>query len=84
MYTEWTKNIKDSKQKTDFENEVKGSSTLIDRLLEILEEREGEQYRAEMSLSTYDTPQWDVKQAHLNGSRSERWFLRQLLESVYD
>lgn len=69
MISAWTKHLKDEQEKDRFRNSVLGSKVVLDRLLEIINEMETDQDRIERDSRIYDTPNWDYKQAHLNGFR---------------
>lgn len=80
MYSEWTKHLKDTKQKENFEKMVYGSKILLDRQKAILDERERQLDRSETNINTYDTPNWDVRQAHKNGYRECLQYLKMLVD----
>lgn len=66
----WTKNLKTPEEKERFENSLKGSRLVLERLVQMLDEEEADIDRSEMNLDTYSTPNWSEKQAHKNGQRS--------------
>lgn len=66
----WTKNLKTPEEKERFENSLKGSRLVLERLAQMLDEEEADIDRSEMNLDTYSTPNWAEKQAHKNGQRS--------------
>jgi hypothetical protein len=76
---EWTKGIHDPKKKEAFEATIRNSHVVLERLYDILVEREGELTSSECTVSDYDTPNWDVRQAHRNGERSQIRKLKDLL-----
>lgn len=66
---QWTSNLKDKKDKEAFELTLRNltNNPAIERLLQIMEE---ESSKLELvTLSSYDIPGWDNKQAHMNGMR---------------
>ena len=70
MLSAWTQHLRnDPKAKEEFEQYVKGSKPLLNRALEIIEEDEKEITSSEISLKSYEVPNWDYKQADLNGYR---------------
>jgi hypothetical protein len=78
----WTKHLKDSQSKTDLENTVRASRTALERLYQILEEKEGVVLRTEITLSDFDQPNWAHKQAFRNGQRAALKEIRELLEFI--
>lgn len=67
--TLWLSDIKDQKEKESMEFILRNNQILVRRLLEILEKYDQEEYRAETSISEYDSPSWSHKQADRNGAR---------------
>lgn len=78
----WTKHLRDSQSKTDFENTVKASRTALERLLQIISEKEGVVLRTETNLSDFDQPNWANKQAFRNGQRAALKEIKELLEFI--
>ncbi len=68
------------KDKEDIEYVLKNNRILIERLLEILEKYDQEEFRAEVTLSEYDSPSWSHKQADRNGARRAFRKVRQLFQ----
>jgi hypothetical protein len=79
MKLDWTKHLKNSEEKTRFENLILGSRPVIERLNKILEEYEKSLNRSETDLTTYETPNWDYRQAHKNGYRACLYRIQELL-----
>lgn len=67
MISAWTKHIKDEAQKEQFKNTILGSKPVLNRLHELLKEIEDDQDSIERNPKMYDSPNWDYRQAHLNG-----------------
>lgn len=67
MISAWTKHIPSDEEKTRFKNAVLGSKIVLTRLQELINEMEEDVNNAELSIKIYDSPNWDHKQAHLNG-----------------
>lgn len=57
-------------EREKFENRVKGSKDVLDRLLTLISQKEEELNRSENVLAQYDNPNWHFRQAHQNGYRS--------------
>jgi hypothetical protein len=69
MITKWTSNLKSQAEVDAFKNEVLGSKRVLSRLQELLKQVEDEQDRIEANPKIYELPNWDYRQAHLNGFR---------------
>lgn len=80
MYVEWTKNLQDPEAKQKFTNSILGASQVLNRLKSIIEEKEQLLDRSEMSIETYNTPNWDQRQAHKNGNRESLAWLKKLVD----
>jgi hypothetical protein len=70
MDINWVKNLSDPKLQEDFKRTVLSARPVLDRLKELIEEKEATLDRAELSVTAYDVPNWDAKQAHMNGIRA--------------
>ena len=79
LSADWTKHLKDSKEKKEFEGIVKTSSFLLQRLANLISEYENEISKTEMKLDAYDSPSWACKQAHLNGRRQSLNRIKELV-----
>lgn len=80
MWVEWTKHLHSAKEKQDFETYVLGSKALLNRLKDIMEEKERALDRSETSIETYSIPNWEYRQAHKNGNRESLQWLKQLVD----
>jgi hypothetical protein len=69
MDVAWTKHLKDPQEKADFERYIQHSKPLLDHLKGLIKQMDTDLERSEMSPKSYDTPNWDYKQAHCNGYR---------------
>lgn len=79
MMSMWTKNLKSPEEKDRFENSLKGSKIVLDRLTELLTEEESEIDRSELNVDTYETSNWASKQAHKNGQRASLRKIKNLI-----
>lgn len=79
MLTIWTKNLKTNEERDNFNNQVLSAKPVLDRLVQILSEREEELERSERSLKAYDNPNWAYMQAHKNGYYSMLQNVRDLI-----
>ena len=66
MISAWTKHLKEE-EKERFKNSILGSKEVLDRLKELLEELKTEADNIELDPKTYGLPNWDYRQADLNG-----------------
>jgi hypothetical protein len=78
MKIQWIANLKEEDKK-DFTNLLHNSTTVIDRLKEIVDQEIKSIDRTENSSSSYETPGWSHKQAFLNGKRAALEDIKQLL-----
>lgn len=67
MISAWTKHLSTEDEKSRFKNQVLGSKIVLDRLKDILKEIETDQDQIERNPNIYNIPNWDYRQAHLNG-----------------
>lgn len=79
MYIEWTKHLKDPENKERFTKEIYSARSVLERLFDILVEKEQSLDRSETNMSVYETPNWDYRQAHKNGNREAISFLKNLI-----
>jgi hypothetical protein len=67
MISAWTKHITDPSEKERFQNTILGSKSVLQRLQVLMNEMKEDVDTQELSIKIYDNPNWDHKQAHLNG-----------------
>lgn len=80
MITAWTRHLKDDDEIAAFSKQIRNSVNVLDRLTEIIKEDLEQLETIENGLKNYDSPNWDNKQAHINGSRSYARKLLKLLD----
>lgn len=66
----WTKNIKNKTDLKRFEDNYKSATPVLERLQELIDQSVDSITDKEISSSSYDSPNWDYKQAHINGMKS--------------
>lgn len=76
---DWTKNLSDKKDKQEFEQIVRNSITVLNRLREIIIEYDTALTKSELNRENYDSPSWSHKQADAIG---ERRGLRRILNLI--
>lgn len=69
MITAWTKHLKDPEEKVKLEKSLKHSRWVLDNLSEILNELERDLNSSELNSKSYDSPNWDYRQADNIGYR---------------
>ena len=79
MYTKWTQHIQDPEDKVHFENKILGSTSVLERLSQILTEEQNLLDRSEMDIKTFDLPNWEYKQAYKNGYRAALEVVKKLI-----
>ena len=65
---DWTKNLP-PERKQGFEDALRNSTLVIDRLRQIMNEWEQSLLAEETTKDQYSSPSWAMLQAHRNGSR---------------
>lgn len=79
MYSRWTQHLKTEEEKESFKKEIYSARTVLERLLDLLNEDEALLDRSEMDQRIYDIPNWDYRQAHKNGVRQQMHATRLLI-----
>lgn len=79
MITAWTKHLQTEEDKQKLEKSIRSARHVLDRLKEILGEMEEELNASELSPKNYDSPNWDYKQAHVNGQKSTLRAIKKLI-----
>ena len=77
---QWTKHIRDEKEKEEFLLILQNSSTVINRLRDILVEELTGINNSECSISDFEDASWSHKQAYRNGERARIKKLLDLLQ----
>lgn len=67
MISAWTKHLKTEEEKLQFKNEVLGSKNVLKRQQELLNEMKEDVEGIELSTKVYDIPNWEHRQADING-----------------
>lgn len=69
MISAWTDHLKDPEEKERFKKHILSSKAVLERLQEILNQIEDDYDRTELNSKIYDLPNWDYRQADMNGGR---------------
>lgn len=80
MYSIWTSNLKEEKDKELFRSKVTYSKTVLQRLDQIIEEQAKELTDSSTSLKSFDNPNWALKQAYIQGYIARGKSLRKLMD----
>jgi hypothetical protein len=70
MLTVWTKNLKTEEERQNFNNMLLGARPVLERLMELVVEKEESLGKSERTIKAYDNPNWAYQQAHKNGCAS--------------
>lgn len=70
MISAWTSHLETEEEKQRFKNQVLGSKAVLDRLAQLLAQREKDMEVIELNTTVYDRPNWDYRQAHNNGFKA--------------
>jgi hypothetical protein len=74
----WTTGLTEA-EASRINDTVVHATVLLDRLRVIIQTKQDLILREESSFSQYDTPNWEYRQAHLNGRKQE---LKELLDLI--
>lgn len=79
MISAWTDHLKTDEEKQQFKNQVLGSKQVFKRLQELINRIEDDLNNAELDTRIYDNPNWEYRQADMNGSRRTLRTIRKLI-----
>lgn len=79
MLTVWTKNLKTVEEQDNFNNQLLGARPVLERLMELLNEKEASLEASERSVKAYENPNWSHLQAHKNGCSSMLSSIKELI-----
>lgn len=69
MISAWTDHLKTDEEKKQFKNQVLGSKAVLKRLHDLINKEEDNLERLELNSKIYDLPNWEYRQADINGCR---------------
>lgn len=67
MYLEWTAHLPTQEERDNFKRTVLAARPVLERLTTILDKKEKELERVELSPEAFDNPNWAYRQAYRNG-----------------
>lgn len=67
MISAWTKACRSEEEKQELSNQINGSKVTLTRLQQLLDEMKCDCDNIEMNTKIYDLPNWDYRQADVNG-----------------
>lgn len=79
MLTAWTKNLKTPEEQDNFTNQLLGARPVLERLTDLLTEKEVELDRSERTQKAYENPNWAYLQAHRNGYAGALQAIKELI-----
>lgn len=79
MLAAWSQHLRDPEEKARYETSIKHSSWVLDQLNTMLDKVESGLDRQERTPSSYDSPNWDYRQAHANGYRQCLHMIKSLI-----
>lgn len=79
MWIKWTSNLQTEDEINSFRNQVYAAKPVLERVRQLLDEKEAAIDRSEINPSTYENPSWSHMQAYKNGIRAACSDLRLLL-----
>jgi superfamily I DNA and/or RNA helicase len=80
MYTIWTSHLDEEATKDRFRMSVSAAKTILDRLKDIISEREQVINSIETGVEIYSKPGWDALLAHYNGEKAALKFIKKLID----
>lgn len=79
MISAWTKHVKDPAEREQLEKSLRHSKWVLDQLKVLLDNIEVDVERQEISPRSYDSPNWEFRQAHSNGFRQCLHLVKKLI-----
>lgn len=79
MQSAWVKNLKTKEEQERFFNTLQGARPVLERLDELLTEKQDTLDRTERTIKAYDNPNWAYQQAHKNGCASMLMAVKELI-----
>lgn len=70
MIGAWTSHLKDQTTKDNFEDQIRRSQEVLERLDALLKQELAQQEATELTVKAFDTPNWAERQAFYNGYRA--------------
>ena len=70
MQIAWTKHLKNPEEQQRFESHILSAKPVLDRLYDLLKEAQQDIDERELSFKIFDQPNWDYRQAYINGFKS--------------
>lgn len=84
MISAWTSHLKTEEEKEAFRKEVLGSRRVLQRLEQLLKIEEDGLDKAELNTTIYEIPNWDYRQADMNGVRRMLRTVRKIINLDQD
>lgn len=75
----WTSHLETDEEKNSFIKHLQGSREILDRLVQLIEDKERDLGSSERTMKAYENPNWAYLQAHKNGYASAMNIIKQLI-----
>ena len=79
---DWLRHLQDPQARTDFEELLRNSTTVLTRLRDILDEKDRQLTTSEFSTEEFSNPSWAYKEANRIGRRSQLKEIKDLLRFI--
>lgn len=79
MIIQWTSHLKDQEERDRFQRLVLSAKPVLERLSELLDERNKAIDVIETGVEKYKQPGWDAIQAHYNGEKATIKYIKKLI-----
>lgn len=79
MKIQWTSHLKTEDERKNFENRVLSAKDILERLAELIEDREKAINTVETGVNIYTVPGWEGALAHYNGEKASLKYIKNLI-----
>jgi hypothetical protein len=80
MFVDWTKNLKTDEEKQHFEDRIRSSKDVLERLMQLLKERTDSIDMQTTTLKSFDSPNWANRRAFMDGFKSCSKIINKLID----
>ena len=80
MITQWYSHLKDEEEIRRFKQSVSNSKVALDRLKDLIEDREKAINSIETGVEIYTKAGWDALLAHYNGEKASLKYVKRLID----
>ena len=79
MKIQWTSHLDNEEEKERFRSHIQGSKDILDRLKDLIADREKAINTIETGVEIYRQPGWDALLAHYNGEKASLKYIKNLI-----